>query len=345
MIALLLVAMMSGCSEQVREEDRRDVFLISCLCDSTLDICGSLLEEYCASQSLRLEEKDCEDTGMALEEAVEAAAACGAKLCILYGFTNTAGLPALKKAGKTMRVLCLSDYAPDESCAWIGYLPVNAVCCGFMAGFVLAKTGNRRLGVLISKADSNGIDLGYGFVQGVDFVASLSAYTPYEIRYWYTGEQNGQETCTTVASSWFADGTDVIFTDNAADAACALSAIPAESAKLVFCFNSGDMDTGAGIYGAAADCLKGPFVTALDSAFSDDGSFAAYTDGTFVNHAYDVPDSFMSLPGCDRDLYLSGFRYLTGTAFGSLKDHSDGNRIGDPGFLAEHGKLLTYFFG
>ncbi len=84
---------------------------------------------------------------------------------------------------------------------------------GFLAGYAAVKEGYTKLGFMGGIAVPPVINFGYGFIQGADYAAAELglAKDALEIKYTYVGNFDASPENQTIASSWYNDGTEVIF--------------------------------------------------------------------------------------------------------------------------------------
>jgi len=84
---------------------------------------------------------------------------------------------------------------------------------GFLAGYAAVRDGYRRLGFMGGVAVNSVIRFGYGFIQGAEYAAvqlGLPAGNV-TINYHYTGDFIESQKTQDLASSWYANGVEVIF--------------------------------------------------------------------------------------------------------------------------------------
>ena len=110
------------------------------------------------------------------------------------------------------------DYNPDN---WdlASYVDMsNVYCaiyqeelCGYMAGYAAVKLGYKSLGFLGGMAVPAVQRYGYGFVQGVDAAAAELGLTDVKVNYAYGNQFNGDADITAAMDTWYAGGTEVVF--------------------------------------------------------------------------------------------------------------------------------------
>lgn len=84
---------------------------------------------------------------------------------------------------------------------------------GYLAGYAAVKEGYRNLGFVGGMAVPAVIRYGYGYVQGADAAAQdlELADDSIQMQYYYAGEFAATEAATNYATSWYNNGTEVIF--------------------------------------------------------------------------------------------------------------------------------------
>ncbi|MDO5795269.1 MAG: BMP family ABC transporter substrate-binding protein [Turicibacter sp.] len=82
---------------------------------------------------------------------------------------------------------------------------------GYLAGYAAVKEGYTKLGFMGGMAVPAVMRFGYGFVQGADAAAKELNIDNVDVKYHYTGGFDATPEVQTLASSWYTDGTEVIF--------------------------------------------------------------------------------------------------------------------------------------
>ena len=84
---------------------------------------------------------------------------------------------------------------------------------GFLAGYAAVRDGCRKLGFMGGMAVPTVIRYGYGFIQGAEYAAMELNLKPgsVTVKYHYTGDFEASRQTQTLASSWYAEGTEIIF--------------------------------------------------------------------------------------------------------------------------------------
>jgi len=111
---------------------------------------------------------------------------------------------------------------------------------------------------------------GYGFVQGADAAAAELGINGIDIKYHYTGNFDATPETQTLAASWYAEGTEVIFACGGAVGNSVMSAAEAASAKVI----GVDVDQSSESPTVITSAMKG-LGAAVQSALGE------YYNGTF----------------------------------------------------------------
>jgi len=104
---------------------------------------------------------------------------------------------------------------------------------GYLAGYAAVKDGYTKLGFMGGMALPAVMRFGYGFVQGADAAAKEMGISNIDIKYHYTGDFLATPETQTLAASWYADGTQVIFGCGGAVGNSVMSAAEAAKAKVI----------------------------------------------------------------------------------------------------------------
>lgn len=101
---------------------------------------------------------------------------------------------------------------------------------GFLAGYAAVRDGYTHLGFMGGVAEEPVIRYGYGFVQGADY-AAIEMGVNVDIKYCYTDTFLESPKVNDMASSWYEQGTEVIFACGAAMGRSVMSAAEASAAE------------------------------------------------------------------------------------------------------------------
>lgn len=94
---------------------------------------------------------------------------------------------------------------------------------GFLAGYIAVKEGFTNLGYLGSVKESSAAkEYGVGYVLGADIAAGEMGLTPgtVQMHFGYAGRADAAPAVTEQASAWYAEGVQVMFSDNASILNC-----------------------------------------------------------------------------------------------------------------------------
>ena len=104
---------------------------------------------------------------------------------------------------------------------------------GYLAGYAAVKDGYTKLGFMGGMAVPAVVRYGYGFVQGAEAAAQEMGIPSVDMKYHYTGDFNASPETQTLAASWYAEGTEVIFSCGGAVGNSVMSAAEAKGAKVI----------------------------------------------------------------------------------------------------------------
>jgi len=104
---------------------------------------------------------------------------------------------------------------------------------GYLAGYAAVKDGYTKLGFMGGMAVPAVVRFGYGFVQGADAAAAEMGVASVDVKYHYTGNFDATPEAQTLAASWYAEGTEVIFACGGAVGNSVMSAAEAVDAKVI----------------------------------------------------------------------------------------------------------------
>ena len=150
-------------------------------------------------------------------EAIDHAVSSHAKIvvCVGYDFGEPVGL--------------LQDVYPQTSFLMIDSVPMdsegdtidiaNNVHCvyfkeeesGYLVGYLTVMEGYRSLGFIGGEEDPSVIRYGYGYLQGINDAAEEMELTDVTVNYWYADTYQPEQEISDKASSWYSEGTEIIF--------------------------------------------------------------------------------------------------------------------------------------
>jgi basic membrane protein A len=82
---------------------------------------------------------------------------------------------------------------------------------GYLAGYAAVKDGYTKLGYMGGMAVPAVVRFGYGFAQGAEAAAAELGIDKIDLKYHYTGNFDATPETQTLATSWYAEGIEVIF--------------------------------------------------------------------------------------------------------------------------------------
>ncbi len=179
---------------------------------------------------------------------------------------------------------------------------------GYLAGYAAVKDGYTKLGYMGGMAVPAVVRFGYGFAQGAEAAAAELGIDSIELKYHYTGNFDATPETQTLATSWYAEGIEVIFAAgglvgnsvmSAAEAAgkavigvdvdqsiesetvitSAMKGLAASVQSALDAYYNGEFPGGQGlVYGADLDGVQLPMETSKFASFSQADYDAAYAD-------------------------------------------------------------------
>ncbi|HHX60237.1 MAG TPA: BMP family ABC transporter substrate-binding protein [Epulopiscium sp.] len=101
-----------------------------------------------------------------------------------------------------------TDFKINDNVYSIFYAEEQA---GFLAGYAAIKDGYTKLGFMGGMAVPAVKRFGYGFVEGAEYGAKELGLSSVDVKYHYTGGFDATPEAKAMATSWFNEGTEVIF--------------------------------------------------------------------------------------------------------------------------------------
>lgn len=123
-----------------------------------------------------------------------------------------------------------SDFRTDPNTVGIFFAEEQS---GYLAGYAAVKDGYTKLGFMGGMAVPAVVRFGYGFVQGAEDAAKELGLTSVDVKYHYTGGFDATPEVQTLATSWYAEGTEVIFACGGAVGFSVMSAAEASDGKVI----------------------------------------------------------------------------------------------------------------
>lgn len=150
-----------------------------------------------------------EDSDDARVETITAAIEAGAKVVVLPGYLFNAAVISAAEKYPEVQFLAV-DLDPETFPANVTNIKFTEEVSGYLAGYAVVKDGYTKLGFL------GGIDVvpvikyGFGFVQGADAAAKELGISV-NVKYWYSGAFWPTDEIKAKMDSWYADGTEIVF--------------------------------------------------------------------------------------------------------------------------------------
>ena len=154
-----------------------------------------------------------EDSTQARVEQIKAAIEKGAKIIVLPGYLFEEAVTLMQSEYPNVIFIALDtsptpgEGSPAANTYSIVYKEEQA---GYFAGYAIVKDGYTKLGFLGGMAVPAVIRYGYGFVQGAEAAAKEMGVT-IDLKYWYCDSFAPSDSIKTKMDSWYADGTEVVF--------------------------------------------------------------------------------------------------------------------------------------
>lgn len=123
-----------------------------------------------------------------------------------------------------------TDFKINDNVYAIYYAEEQA---GFLAGYAAVKDGYTKLGFMGGMAVPAVKRFGFGFVQGAEYAAKELAITNIDLKYHYTGGFDATPEVKSMATSWYNEGTEVIFACGGAVGNSVMAAAQDTNAKVI----------------------------------------------------------------------------------------------------------------
>ena len=184
--------------------------------------------------------KPTEQSDEAYLASIDLAVKAGAKVVVCPGFLFEVPIYQAQTTYPDVNFVILDgvphptadDYTPaiEKNTYSIKYAEHEA---GFLAGYSIVKEGYTKLGFMGGMAVPAVIKFGYGFVQGANAAAKELGIKDVEIKYTYLGNFGPSPDNQAKASSWYNDGTEVIFAAAGGAGNSVMKAAETASAKMI----------------------------------------------------------------------------------------------------------------
>ncbi len=179
-----------------------------------------------------------EDSDEARMETMKTAIQTGAKVLVLPGYLFETVVYEMQDQYPDVQFL-LIDGEPHSADYSVYSTSKNVYCilykeeqAGYVAGYSIVKDGYTQLGFLGGMEIPAVQRYGYGFLQGVD-AAAEELGVDVNVKYWYSQSFVANDEIMTKMSSWFTEGTEVVFACGGKIWLSANAAAEANSGKLI----------------------------------------------------------------------------------------------------------------
>ncbi len=225
-----------------------------------------------------------EDSTEARVEQIRAAVEKGAKVIILPGYLFEEAVTKVQHDFPEVAFIALDtaptagEGSPAANTYSILYKEEQA---GYFAGYAIVKDGYTKLGFLGGMAVPAVIRYGYGFVQGAE-AAAKELDADVSIKYWYCDSFNPSDDIKTKMDSWYADGTEVVFSCGGGIYLSALAAAEAAEGLVIGVDKDQSYESDLIITSAMKD-LKASVVMALTKFYDNGGKLSEDMAGAVVS--------------------------------------------------------------
>ena len=274
-----------------------------------------------------------EDSDEARMETMKTAIENGAKVVVLPGYLFETALYEMQDQYPDVQFLLIdgephsadySTYSTSKNVYCILYKEEQA---GYVAGYSIVKDGYTQLGFLGGMEIPAVQRYGYGFLQGVDDAAE-DLGVDVNVKYWYSQSFVANDEIMTKMSSWFTEGTEVVFACGGKIWLSANAAAEANNGKLigVDVDQAGDSDL---IITSAMKYLGHSVVTALTDLYANNGAWPDAVAGQ--TSTFGAAEDMVGLPTAEESWRFHTFTVdeyntiMTGIKDGSIEVSNDTN--------------------
>ena len=161
--------------------------------------------------------KPTEQTTDAYLAAIQLAVEGGAKIIVTPGFLFEEPIFIAQDLYEDVHFILIdgnphnadyTEFRTNDNTVGIVYAEEQS---GYLAGYAAVKDGYTKLGFMGGMAVPAVVRFGYGFAQGAEAAAEELGIDSIELKYHYTGNFDATPETQTLATSWYAEGVEVIF--------------------------------------------------------------------------------------------------------------------------------------
>ncbi len=217
--------------------------------------------------------KPTEQTDDAYLAAIQLAVEGGAKIVVTPGFLFEVPIYMAQDLYPDVHFVLIdgnphdenySDFRTNDNVVGIVYAEEQS---GYLAGYAAVKDGYTKLGYMGGMAVPAVVRFGYGFAQGAEAAAKEMGIASIDLKYHYTGNFDATPETQTLATSWYAEGIEVIFAAGGLVGNSVMSAAEAAGKAVigVDVDQSGESDT---VISSAMKGLAASVQSALDAYYN-----------------------------------------------------------------------------
>ena len=250
-----------------------------------------------------------EDSTEARIEQIKASIEKGAKTVVCPGYLFEDAIYEVQASYPEVNFLLLdgephsadySEYLTAPNTHNILYQEEQA---GYFAGYAAVKDGYTQLGFLGGMAVPAVVRYGYGFVQGAD-AAAAEMDAEISIKYWYCDSFAPSDDIKTKMSSWYTEGTEVVFSCGGGIYLSATAAAEEAGKKVIGVDVDQSLDSET-IITSAMKGLTNSVILALTELYANDGVWPEGYAGTTA--VLGAADDCVGLPTAEESWRLNTF--------------------------------------
>lgn len=274
-----------------------------------------------------------EDSDEARMETMKTAIENGAKVLVLPGYLFETCVYEIQDQYPDVQFL-LIDGEPHSADYSVYSTSKNVYCilykeeqAGYVAGYSIVKDGYTQLGFLGGMEIPAVQRYGYGFLQGVD-AAAEELGVDVNVKYWYSQSFVANDEIMTKMSSWFTEGTEVVFACGGKIWLSANAAAEANNGKLIGVDVDQAKDSDL-IVTSAMKYLGHSVVTALTDLYANNGVWPDAVAGQ--TSTFGAAEDMVGLPTEEGSWRFQTFTVdeyntiMTGIKDGSIEVSNDTN--------------------
>jgi len=276
-----------------------------------------------------------EDSDEARMETMKTAINNGAKVLVLPGYLFETSVFEMQDQYPETQFLLIdgephsADYSTYSTSKNVHCILYREEQAGYAAGYAIVKDGYKELGFLGGMEIPAVQRYGYGFLQGVDAAANELG-VDVNVKYWYSQSFVATDDIMTKMSSWYTEGTEIVFACGGKIWLSANAAAEANNGKLigVDVDQAGDSDL---IVTSAMKYLGHSVVSALTDLYNNNGVWPDSEAG--VTSTLGAAEDMVGLPTADSSWRFQTFtveeynKLMEGIKNGSIQISNDTSAV------------------